>query len=56
MHTSFLSSICPLDVVGVTLAFDILVKLVALIDNEELCSELISGDSFVSLGRLSDEI
>jgi len=52
MHTSFLSSIFPLDV-GVALAFVPLVKLVAFIDNAELCSELIRDDSFGSIGELS---
>jgi hypothetical protein len=43
MHTSFLSSIVPLDE-GVALGFDVLVRLVALVDNGELCFALRIGD------------
>jgi len=43
MHTSFLSSIVPLEE-GVALGFDVLVRLVALVDNGELCFALRIGD------------
>ncbi len=43
MHTSFLSSILPLEE-GVALGFDVLVRLIALVDNGELCFALRIGD------------
>lgn len=55
MCTSFLSSIFPLDV-GVALVFDILVKFIALIDNEEFCSVLIRGNWFEEISWLEFEL
>ncbi len=56
MHTSFLSSIFPLDV-GVALAFDVLVKLIPLIDNDdESCSDLIRDESLERIGAVLDRI
>ncbi len=47
MHTSFLSSIVPLDV-GVNPVSDVLVRMVPLVDNPQVSSILIP-DSFLSL-------